>query len=529
MKVLLIKPLNPTGSGYTTKFGFLPTPLGLQVLAAQARAIGINDVRIVDMEADDLTADQMVEYVERWRPDVIGITLHATAAHAFSQDLAKRIKAIYNPLIVAGGHQATFVPGELLDNGFDIIVLGEGDEAFRDVLEHYRDNADFSDIPGIIFKSGNMKIRTEKRELIDDLDRLPIPAFDLVDKERYTFKVFGEGSVATVETARGCPYACDFCSVTPTWGNKWRNKSNDRIMEELRIVKSLGYRWVFFTDDIFVVYPNVKQRSDLFDRIIEEDLGLKFIVQMRADVTSKNPDLIRKASQAGLTIAFLGIESGSEEVLKAMHKGIMTSASVNAVKILTQNNIVVLGGMMLGAPYESFRDMMKTIKFSRVLARAGIDAIQISTYTPLPGTRIFLDALRKNEIFTLDWSRYDILTPVAKTRVNPAIIQALTAYGYYSFYAYKWLHDRLHEVRAVGFKDQIMMNAQKFIMRMMPSYIKDIFRLPSDIMKTAILYRNGIRKRIATDEHVRELIADSSSIVYKETDVKNPYFKIKTQ
>lgn len=300
-------------------------------------------------------------------------------------------------------------------------------------------------------------------------------------------------------------------------------------MEELRIVKSLGYRWVFFTDDIFVVYPNVKQRSDLFDRIIEEDLGLKFIVQMRADVTSKNPDLIRKASQAGLTIAFLGIESGSEEVLKAMHKGIMTSASVNAVKILTQNNIVVLGGMMLGAPYESFRDMMKTIKFSRVLARAGIDAIQISTYTPLPGTRIFLDALRKNEIFTLDWSRYDILTPVAKTRVNPAIIQALTAYGYYSFYAYKWLHDRLHEVRAVGFKDQIMMNAQKFIMRMMPSYIKDIFRLPSDIMKTAILYRNGIRKRIATDEHVRELIADSSSIVYKETDVKNPYFKIKTQ
>ncbi|PYB68787.1 B12-binding domain-containing radical SAM protein [Thermoplasma sp. Kam2015] len=529
MKVLLIKPLNPTGSGYTTKFGFLPTPLGLQVLAAQARSIGVSDVRIIDMEADDLNMDDMVEYVDEWRPDVIGITLHATAAHAFSQDLIKRIKKIYDPLAIAGGHQATFVPGELLDNGFDVIVLGEGDEAFRDILDHYRDGRDFSDIPGIIYKNGTLKIRTERRELIDDLDRLPIPAFDLVEKDRYTFKVFGEGSVATVETSRGCPYACDFCSVTPTWGNKWRNKSNDRIMEELRIVKKLGYRWVFFTDDIFIVYPNIKQRSDLFDRIIDEDLGLKFIVQMRADVTAKNPELIKKASRAGLTIAFLGIESGSEEILKAMHKGIMTNSSINAVRVLNQNNVVVLGGMMLGAPYERFSDMIKTIKFSRALARAGIDAIQISTYTPLPGTRIFLDALKNKGIFTLDWSRYDILTPVAKTKVNPAIIQALTAYGYYSFYAYKWLHDRLHDVKAVGFKGDIMMNAQKFILRMMPSYIKDIFKLPSDILRTAIIYREGMKHNVISEDRIRELIADSSSIVYKETDIKNPYFKIKMQ
>ncbi len=217
----------------------------------------------------------------------------------------------------------------------------------------------------------------------------------------------------------GCPYACDFCSVTPTWGNKWRNKSNDRIMAELRDAKAHGYNWVFFTDDIFVVFPNVRQRDELFDRIIEEDLGLKYIVQMRADVTAKNKPLIEKAARAGVKVAFLGVESGSEEVLKKMHKGEFTPQSVDAVNTLSRNGIVTLVGMMVGAPYERLRDIIASIRFSRKLARAGADAIQFSIYTPLPGTRVFDDAVRNNLLFTLDWDRYDIVTPpVMKTRLG---------------------------------------------------------------------------------------------------------------
>ncbi len=529
MKILLIKPLNPTGSGYTTKFGFLPTPLGLMDLAAEARIAGNHEVRIIDMEADNLNEDQILQTIFQWKPDIIGMTLHATAAHAFSQVLALDIKRRYRPLIVAGGHQATFVPEQLLENGFDVIVLGEGDETFRDIIEAYEAGNTFENIPGIVFRNGNTNIRTKPRNLIEDLDRLPLPAFDLVDRTRYTFKIFGNDSVATIETSRGCPYACDFCSVTPTWGNKWRNKSNDRIMEELRMVKKYGYKWVFFTDDIFIVYPNIKQRSELFDRMIEEDLDLKFITQIRADVTAKNPDIIEKAAKAGMTISFIGIESGSEETLKKMHKGIMTDSSINAVKVLEKNNIVTLGGMMLGAPYESLRDMLKTIKFSKILARAGIDAIQLSTYTPLPGTRIFLNALKNRQIFTFDWSRYDVLTPVMKTKVNPAIMQIVSAYGYYSFYIYKWLADKLRNVRAVGYKNDILTNAERFIMKMMPSYIADILKLPEQIIRTASLYRAGMRnKNYPGDDFVNQLIRDSDSIIYNETTLKNPYYKIKT-
>ena len=97
---------------------------------------------------------------------------------------------------------------------------------------------------------------------------------------------------------------------------------------------------------------------------------------MRADVTARHPDLIQKAARAGMTISFLGVESGSPEVLKKMHKGEFTPQSVEAVKILSSNDIIVLIGLMIGAPYERIRDALTTVKFSRELARAGADAVQ---------------------------------------------------------------------------------------------------------------------------------------------------------
>jgi anaerobic magnesium-protoporphyrin IX monomethyl ester cyclase len=227
------------------------------------------------------------------------------------------------------------------------------------------------DVPGIVFKKDGQFVRTEPRALIENLDKLPFPALDLVQREKYTVRVFGnQDTVTCLETSRGCPYACDFCSVTPTWGSKWRNKSNARILMELHQARRLGYDWIFFTDDIFVVYPNVTQRIDLFQKMMQHNFHFKWIVQMRADVTALHPDLIRLGSEAGMRLAFLGIESGSPEVLRKMHKGLFTPQSVKAVRILSENGVMVLCGMMLGAPYENVQDMVKTIGFSRKLADA---------------------------------------------------------------------------------------------------------------------------------------------------------------
>jgi anaerobic magnesium-protoporphyrin IX monomethyl ester cyclase len=295
---------------------------------------------------------------------------------------------------------------------------------------------------------------------------------------------------------------------------------------ELDQARRLGYDWIFFTDDLFVVYPNVKQRMDLFQKMIEHDFHFKWIVQMRADVTASNAELVRLASEAGMRLAFLGIESGSPEILRKMHKGLFTPQSVKAVRTLSENGVIVLCGMMLGAPYENFRDMISTIRLSHKLREAGADAMQFTIYTPLPGTRIFNDALRRNMLFTLDWNEYDVITPVMKARVHPALIQMLQFYGNYSFYARRFLEGKLRPNRYNDAKRTLMSNAQKFIVGAMPTYLRDVMSLPVKVLSTIMRY-NSRAKTILDDERVDELLQFSNKVIYQEDGSSNRYFLIK--
>ena len=229
----------------------------------------------------------------------------------------------------------------------------------------------------------------------------------------------------------------------------------------------------------------------LFDMILEKELNTSWIVQMRVDVTSRHPELIEKAAKAGMSISFLGVESGSEEILKKMHKGEFTPQSAQAVKILSSNDIVVIVGMMVGAPYERYRDLRSTVKFSRELARAGADALQFSIYTPLPGTRIFDEALEKKSLFTLDWDRFDVLTPVMKTRVGPVLDQMVQFYASYSFYIYKFLRGKIIGLQLAGKKKKLIDTGTRFIVDMMPEYLRSIARFPRHLLETYDMYWNS--------------------------------------
>ncbi len=537
MRTLLIRPSNPGGSAYLTRFGFLPVPLGLLQLAGSLLTLDDSEVRVLDMEADSQrTVEDVVKEAATYDPDIVGLTIHATASHGTATEIAKRVKEERpDTLLVAGGHHATFVPYELLRNGFDVVALGEGDRTIVDLATTLRDRSRFEDIPGILFNRNedgrSTIVRTAPRALIPNLDSLALPALHLVGKEPYTARLFGRGSVVCLETSRGCPYACDFCSVTPTWGHRWRNKSNKRILMELELAKRLGYDWIFFTDDIFVVYPNVDQRMALFDAMIENGYDrFKWLVQMRADVTARNPRLIRRGAEAGMRLAFLGVESGSPETLRRMHKGILMPQSVRAVRILSQNGVIVLVGMMLGAPYESLGDMIATVRFSHRLADAGANGVQFTIYTPLPGTRIFNEALRNDQLFTLDWSKYDVTTPVVRTKVNPALIQLVQFYGTYSFYVLNWLKGKLRgdtEGKPKGPKRELMLNAQEFTFKMIPEYLRDVLGFPEQVARTRRLYSSPGGMAGVSKEEIEELGELSSKVIYQETGGRNPYFLIR--
>ena len=528
MKVVFIRPSNPTGSGYLRSFGFLPVPLGLLQLAGDVRATGNHEIKIIDMEADQISIPDVINDTVRFNPDIVGLTLHATAAHNVSASIAKGVKEMKPDVItLAGGHHATFVPEEMLRSNFDVVVMGEGDETMMELVNVLENNDDLGKVKGIVYKDkeGNIK-RTPPRPLIKSLDKLPMPAFDLVDREKYTFDVFGRNeTVACMETSRGCPYACEFCSVTPTWGNSWRNKSNERILKELSEIRRLGYSWVFFTDDIFIVQPNIKDRMKLFDQMMEMGLSTNFIAQMRVDITARNPEVIKKASDAGLRIAFLGVESGDDETLKKLHKGTVTSLAEKAVEVLHENGVVILIGLILGAPYDTFKKMMKTIRFAYRLSDLGADSVQFSIYTPLPGTRVFVKALKEKRLFTLNWDYYDILLPVMKTKSNPLLVQFLQYYGNYTFYVRKWIRSKFVRNRVPERKMELLRRAEKYFAGKLGYYMKEIVvSLPMGLIKTARLMR---QESLPPDGKLQELIASSKVIVYSETeDKRNKYFSI---
>ncbi|BBD72304.1 B12-binding domain-containing radical SAM protein [Sulfodiicoccus acidiphilus] len=526
MKAFFIRPINPTKTAYKKSFGFLPTPLGLLQLAGDVLSVEGTEARVVDMEADGMmTVESVVDEATKWDPDVVGITIHATAAQEVSLSLARRIKEqLKDTVLVAGGHHATFTPTETLKGGFDVVVLGEGDGTMVDLVHCLNGKMKLEDVKGIAYYKGGEIRKTKPRPLITNLDTIPVPAFHLVNREKYTFDIFGKGeSVACIETSRGCPYACDFCSVTPTWGNKWRNKSVSRIMQEVKLVESLGYRWIFFVDDIFVVFPNIKQREKLFDCMINEGVEVKWIAQMRADITARNPTLIEKAANAGLKVAFLGVESGSEETLKKMHKGLNTSWAEKAVKVLDENGVVVLVGLILGAPYEGLKDMWRTVKFAYKLSDVGADGVQFSIYTPLPGTRVFVDAIKNGKLFTLDWSQFDLLTPVMRTRVHPTLIQLMQFYGNYSFYIRKWVRSKLLKTRVHPRKLALLKNAESYFLKRVPHFLKEIvWSFPVGLARTTMFYVKGGQP---SAEKAATITEESSVIVYDDNS-KNRYFLI---
>lgn len=529
MKAVLIRPINPTGSGYLRSFGFLPLPLGLLQLAGDIRAVNeTSEIKVIDMEADDVDIPSVIDSTVKFHPDLVGITLHATAAHNVSLTIAKGVKEQSpDTLVVAGGHHATFVPEQFLRGYFDVVVMGEGDETIMELTKAVEAHEDLSSVKGIVYKDKEGKIRrTHPRPLVLNLDKLPMPAFDLVEKDKYTFEIFGKNhSVACIETARGCPYACEFCSVTPTWGNVWRSKSNNRVLSELGEIKKLGYDWVFFVDDIFVVYPNIKQRMELFDKMINQDLKIKFITQMRVDVTAKRPDVIQKASDAGLSIAFLGVESGDDETLKNMHKGTVTSLAERAVKVLHDNGVIVLIGLILGAPYDTFKKMWKTIKFAYRLSDFGADGVQFSIYTPLPGTRAFVRALKEKKVFTLNWDYYDLLLPVLKTRVNPVLTQFLQYYGNYTFYVRKWIRSKFLRPKIPERKLGLLRHAERYFIKRVLHYAKEVLKMPIVLARTWKFSRNAEK---LNDKEIEELIKSSQIIVYDESNMakKNKYFLV---
>ncbi len=317
-------------------------------------------------------------------------SITSTANRAFQ--IAEKFKNRGIPVAMGGPH-STFLPDESL-NYADYVVRGEGEETLEELFDHLENNKSLDTIKGLSYKNANQEIvHNPDRALINDLDEAPIPDFSIVYK-------WEKAKVVPVATSRGCPFGCKFCSVIPMFGRKYRFKSIDRVIEEIKTTApKRGH--VFFIDDNFAA--DKRRTKELLRTIIENNIKFEWSAQVRTDVV-KDTELIELMEKAGCFAVFIGFESINPKTLSLYNKGQGLADIEDAIKIVKKHNINIHGMFVLGSDTDDIQTIRNTAKFAKKL---DIESIQFMVLTPLPGTPVFDDLKNSGRLIHTDWSKYD--------------------------------------------------------------------------------------------------------------------------
>lgn len=379
--ILLIAPpiykseYSSRGSGQTASI--LP-PMGLAYIAALLRK-NRHYCEILDGLAKPCHLDEIAKKCHSF--DVIGITSGSTYAFRVNQLLNKLKQDKVKATIVIGGPHATILPQSCLENGADYVVLGEGELPMLELVNALENNGDITRVGSLSYIRENKLIKNPRMPLIEDLDEIPIPAYDLLPMKCYRTseaRTIKQPSYSLL-TSRGCTGKCTFCNKSVS-GSKVRYFSADRITEEFFLLRDrYGAEDVAILDDNFLTDHNLV--NNVCDRLIKNRFDKTWSVEARVDHVNKN--ILKHLKEAGCDFIAYGIESGSQRMLDIMKKGVTLEQVKNAVKVTKEVGINIRGYFMIGLPYETLEDMEKTIRFAIEL---DIEVASFTLFVPLPGT-----------------------------------------------------------------------------------------------------------------------------------------------
>lgn len=397
MKVLLVQPEDPSSLVGFTRLA-RAEPLALEILAA---TIPDHEVKILDLRVDP----SLTETLESFAPDLVGVTGYTTNVPRMLS-ICREVKELDRTIFtVVGGHHASLCSEDFDCEDVDVIVVGEGEATFPELIEAVAEGSDYHSVAGIIYRQDGRQVRTPTRDPTV-LDDSPLPARHLVDdyREEYHFQFWT--SPYPVETARGCPYRCKFCSVWAFHRGKCRVKSPGRVLEELE--GRLG-DVVAFVDDNFL--QSLSRAERIYELIKATRIKTRFWMQARSDSIVRRPDLIEKWAKIGLSTVLVGFEKFREEELTDLNKRSTVHTNEEAARIMNQNGVDIWGAFIVD-PQWTKPDFDALIDYVR---RLKISFPQFTVLTPLPGTEFFREKI--NELTTRNYELFDFLHSVLPTRL----------------------------------------------------------------------------------------------------------------
>jgi len=328
--------------------------------------------------------------------DAVGIsTITSTSSRAY--EIARIVKKAGIPVFMGGPH-VTYMPDEALES-CDYVLRGEADENIVDFIKALEAGSGFEAIPGLSYKKDGAIIHNKTVAYCKELDKLPSPDFSIVKGlEKEARKHF---EITPIMTSRGCPYDCSFCSVTGMFGQKYRFRSKEKVIEELQLHKDNGGGWVFFYDDNFTA--DKKRTKELLRFMIEKGLTPTWTAQVRVDV-AKDPELLDLMKRSNCHTVYIGLESINPETLKAYNKKQSVEDIEKCIEILHEYGIRIHGMFVFGSDNDTVETIQQTVTFAK---KNDLESVQFMILTPLPGTSFFREMEKQKRFLTKDWSLYD--------------------------------------------------------------------------------------------------------------------------
>ena len=368
MKVLLIAPTVDTCYEYVS-------PLGLMNLYLIGKELGC-DMNLLDLS--------MVSYktglskILSRQYDIIGISCNFTNAAPYCMRYAKDIKLKYpNTIIIAGGNHATLVPEDLLFNGYDYVVRGEGEVTFKEFLQRLLNGESVRDLKGLCYLGEEKIVGNPSREPISDLDTLPFNDYSEFNLEQY-FK-WAKINYLNIETSRGCIYNCSFCSTVKMWGNQYRHKSPRRIVDEFKVAKKLGCDFVFLSDDdTAFAEQNLRSFCQL---LTKENIIIPWANTIGSN-SIKDLSTFDLMAKSGCIKTNICIESANPRILMECRKPHTVEDNRRICLNLRKKGIIVHNHGIIGFPNETLWEVLNTYFYLMTTSSIW----HISILEPRPGT-----------------------------------------------------------------------------------------------------------------------------------------------
>ncbi|MFA6593804.1 MAG: radical SAM protein [Candidatus Buchananbacteria bacterium] len=347
--------------------------------------------------------EEIIKAVVELKPQVIGFTA-TTMEIAEAVEMNRRIKAELEVFSIIGGPQATADPAGVINSGFDVAVIGEGEKTALELMEELqKEQPDLQRVRGIAWPDQNNNVVINEQREYMDLTDLSLPAYDKVNMAYYT-KIWDDiirgipMKAVMVMASRGCPYSCTFCACNQVFGRQVRYRDLENIKKEINLLKNeYNVEGIWFADDTLTTnYDHVRKIC----RIMKES-GLYWGAQSRVDLV--NEEIIKLMAESGCLQLDFGVESGSQRVLdEIINKRIKLSDVEKAFELCQKYGIRREAGFMIGLPNETKEEMRQTFEFAKKIKA---DHYSFSIFTALPGTKLFNDFF-KDRISVADYCNF---------------------------------------------------------------------------------------------------------------------------